>query len=234
MKYPDDFNTNVFPAGRRIAISRFMAIGTMVVFALMVVACVVVVWTMRSVSVRPCIISVDSRTGNWNTITDDGGVNGVAVLSPEYAVQQSLVGRFAVDWMTISETQSKNADLWRKCDRARDCVPDGTVIYGNGACAIYCASGDELYNTFVNDVIPEYSARALGGDAWRIVYNTLKVIPLSEPTRNGGTWQVYATVRSAIHGDIQVVAYVRVARNTEYYWQTLGFYVSEFNAYRIN
>ncbi len=235
MKYPDDFDVRAFPAGRRIAISRFMAIGSLVVFALILFSCFLLIWSMRSASVKPYIIALDSRTGNWNTITLENVKQGAFSISKEYAIQQSLIGRFTLHWFAITQSPSMNSGRWRECNRERDCVPgSNSVIYGTGECVIYCNSGDALYKTFVSTVLPDYNVRVASHDAWRVVPSTVKVRPLSDIGTQGGAWQVYATVRSAIAGDMQIVAYVKVAHSTEHHKQTSGFYVSEFNAYKIN
>ena len=57
-------------------------------------------------------------------------------------------------------------------------------------------------------------------------------MPSGKITKDGGTWIVRTSVRSNLNGDFDVIAYVKIARDMERYPQTLGFYVTEFNAYR--
>ena len=236
MKYPDDFDLPVFPAGRKIAVSRFMATWTMVVFALIISACVLLVLTMRAVTIKPYIIELDSSTGNWNTITLNKQ-SGTTKITPEYAFQEYAVSKTATDWFTITNSQKKNSALWKKCNRTTDCkntTGPESKMYGDGECALYCEISDSVYTTFTDNVMPDYLIHASAGDEWRVIENTINVIPLSEPNINGGTWQVYLTIKSKLHGQIQIVAYTKVARNTEYFDSTFGFYVAAFNAFRIN
>lgn len=58
--------------------------------------------------------------------------------------------------------------------------------------------------------------------------------PADNITANGGTWRITATVQSNISGAIDIIAFAKIARNTSSYPQTLGYYVADFNAYKIN
>ena len=48
MKYPDDFNTPAFPAGRFVAVSRFMAVAVMVLFLGIGCLCGIILWAKKS------------------------------------------------------------------------------------------------------------------------------------------------------------------------------------------
>jgi hypothetical protein len=50
----------------------------------------------------------------------------------------------------------------------------------------------------------------------------------------GGTWQIRLTINSNLYGAIQILAYANVLNSLEMYPKTLGYYVADFNAYKIN
>ena len=67
-------------------------------------------------------------------------------------------------------------------------------------------------------------------DVWVIRPNSLQITPIGET----GIWQVRVDVLSSLNPEpIKIIAYANVARNTELYPRTLGYYVADFNAYRI-
>ncbi|MDR1337894.1 MAG: type IV secretion system protein [Rickettsiales bacterium] len=230
MNYPDNFETPVFPAGKRIAISRFMAIGTLTAFLVIVFLCAVLLWSSRSDRLVPFMISTDNATGEWRALgkSDDG-----ASYSVEYTMQESLAGNFTRDWFRISPTPVVNEIVWRRCDRAA-CGSDEGLMFGSKQCAIYCNASDEMFSRFFFDVLPGYQRRAEYGDVWSLNDNDMTILPAGQIEPAGGTWTVKSTVSSDATGDFKIVAFVTIARNNSFYPKTLGYYVADFNSYRID
>lgn len=233
MEYPSNFETPTFPAGKRIAVSRFMAVGISVLFLLIVFMCGIIFWTSRSKSIDPFIVTMDNITGNWVVIGHSHG-NAPIEYSARRALQESIVGKFAANWFTISAEESVNEALWKTCDRTKDCVGENTPAYGNNECAIYCTSGEDLFSTFIYDVIPEYQSRFANGERFVMDKASIQIDPVGEISDNGGTWRVIATVQSNLSGNLEIMAFAKVARSTISYPKTMGYYVADFNAYKIN
>lgn len=235
MQYPDNFDTPTFPAGRRIAISRFMAIGTMVAFIIAIFLCILVGWTVRSRNVDPLVISVDQTTGAWTVI---GHSHGQFEYSANHTLQESLVLEFARDWFTISADKNENVAKWNgDCDRATGCNDNRATINN---CAIYCACDDDVFRSFAETTLPQYQMRAEFGESWAVDMKTLRAEPVSEITNNGGKWRVRATVKTTqwtpggmADINMEIIAFIRVARSAANYPQTMGFYISDFNSYVI-
>ena len=227
MEYPGNFETPAFPAGKSIAISRVMAIGSLVLFVIIVFLCVMILWTAHSRRVSPIILSIDNASGQWVTV---GAPRGPAEYSAARALQESVVARFVMNWFLIS-TDGANGAIWARCER--DTCADRTMK-SMRECAIYCASDDVVFDEFENDVVPGYRAHAAAGDRWRITPENLELVPLSRIGADGAVWRARATVQSLFSGPFDIVAFVHIARNVTDYPQTMGYYVSGFNAYRVD
>lgn len=231
MDYPGSFETPAFPAGKRIAVSRFMAIGISLVCLVIIFLCVLVWWTSRSQRVDPFIISINQITGQWEIV---GHSHGDFEYSPNRTMQESVVGNFAQNWFTISADMDENNAMWKTCDRNETCQADDKLSYGDKTCALYCASGEDVFSRFVYNVVPDYLMRADGSERIAVNMETLQISPIGQISDNGGTYRVQATLQSNLTGEMNVIAFAKVARNTSGYPRTLGFYVADFNAYRIN
>lgn len=82
--------------------------------------------------------------------------------------------------------------------------------------------------------MPKYQLRAEMGETWKFDTSLMQITPIDPVSQNGGAWQIQATVISSDSGPISIIAYARVARDKHMYPQTMGFYISDFNAYRLN
>lgn len=235
MDYPDDFNTPAFPAGPSIAISRFMAIASSVLFVVIIFVCIILLWAMRSQRIDPFIVSVNEFTGQWVVMHHSHGNNPFQF---EYtaikSMQESVVGNFTANWFTISENVADNDAMWQTCNRTQECGNESNLKYGDKTCALFCASGEDLFSRFIYNVVPDYQKRVAAGERWIVDKTQIQIEPAAEITESGGTWNIFVTVQSNINGEMQVLGFVKVARNTELYPQTLGYYVADFNTYRIN
>lgn len=233
MDYPNDFNTPAFPAGSRIAVSRFMATASCVLFVVIVFMCVLLMWGVRSQRIDPFIVSIDSLTGQWNVVGHSHG-NGLLEYPYLWSLQQSVVANFTTDWLTISTDAAKNEAVWKTCDRKTDCGAESELPFDDKSCSLFCISGEELFTDFIYDIVPDYQTRIANGERWVVDKTAIQMEPAGRITDNGGTWQVSATIQSNINGDMDIIAFVKVVRNTSMYPQTLGYYVTDFNAYKIN
>ncbi len=233
MDYPSNFNTPAFPAGSRIAISRFMAIASCVLFVLIIFMCAMLLWATRSQRIDPFIVSIDDVTGQWNVIGHSHD-NGPIEYPALWSVQQAVVGNFTENWFTISSDSSINEAIWKTCKRSESCGAESIRPYDDKSCSLFCVTGEELFSRFIYDVIPDYQIRVSNGERWVLDKSTIQIEPVDQIKDVGGTWKINATVQSNISGDMDIVAFVKVARNVSSYPQTLGYYVADFNAYKMN
>ena len=226
LRYPDSFNTPTFPAGPRIAVSRVMAIGVMVVFVLIMVLGGLIVWATRSQVVHPFLVSVDEFTGQWRLVGHD---HGERTITKNHAMQESVIAHFTRDWFTVSLDASENDNLWYGYSQRSECNDNNVSERGK----IYCTSGEELYNHFIYNIVPDYQELIAAGETLSLSLSDIYVDPTGDVTDNGGTWRVMADLESNQSGTITVMAYVKLGRNIELYPNTLGFYVMDFDAYNI-
>lgn len=229
MDYPSSFETPAFPAGRRIAISRAMSIGILIGFLVIVLLCGLLVWMTRSQRLNVFLISRDGLTDQWQVVTHNKpGVKFTAVRN----MQESVVGNFVMKWFALSDSQVENEKLWKSCDR-NSCQDYSGLLSGDSTCALYCSCSEGLFNNFVSGIVPNYKKRAAQGE--RLVVNSASLVisPVDTVGDTGGTWRVRATVLSNLSGEMDIVAFVKVAQNAEDYPNTLGFYVTNFYAYRL-
>lgn len=230
MNYPDDFDTPAFPSGKRIAASRTMAIWSMCVLFLILGCCIALPWLQRQKSISPFVIYVDGSRGEWGLV---GDYLSKDAISYNYSLQRALVGVFTKKWFTISMAPSRNERNWKSCSRSDFCagrVP--TTSWDPEGCGIYCIASDRLYNDFVANVLPNYQERSKIRELWHIDTNKVDIEPFGEISKYGGTWVVHGRVHSNINGDFNIVAYVKVERDPELYPQSMGYYVSSYNAFR--
>ena len=64
--------------------------------------------------------------------------------------------------------------------------------------------------------------------------SSVQMLPMGDVTEMGGVWQIRMTIKSKLYGPIQILAYANVLSNPELYPKTLGYYVADFNAYKLN
>ncbi|HIU65216.1 MAG TPA: hypothetical protein IAC63_01075 [Candidatus Enterousia avicola] len=233
MDYPSNFNTPAFPAGPSIAVSRFMAIASCVLFVLIIFASGLLLWAVKSNRVDPFIVYVDDFTGQWSVI-EHSHENAELEYPALWSVQQSVVGNFLENWFSISENPQENEILWQTCKRSDDCSIEAERAYDDKTCALYCITGEELFSKFIYDVVPIYQSRVSNGETWLIDKTEFQIEPVGKITDNGGTWRINGEIQSSISGNIEIIAFVKVVRNISLYPRTLGYYVADFNAYKIN
>ena len=232
MTYPDDFDTSAFVAGKRVAISRIAGIWIMVALFFIVACCIALPWLQQNQRVNPFIIYVNGSHGEWDLI---GKRTAEDDISYYFSMQRALVGVFTEKWFTISGNAEQNNKNWSTCNRETVCGHGiANTFWNENGCDIYCMSGENMYQTFATTVLPIYETQVSFGERWYVDTGRMSVTPNGKITENGGTWVVRAHVRSNLNGDFDIIAYAKVVRNTTgQYPQTLGYYITGFNSYRI-
>jgi hypothetical protein len=229
MDYPSNFNTAANPAARGIAISRMMAILTAAMFLVAVFLCGLLVWSARSDRLVPFIISTNSQTGEWVLI---GQNSGELEYSATRTIQESIVLNFVSDWFTILPDKNENESRWERCDRS--ICSDGTsFVFGSRLCTLYCSSGDDVYTRFSTNILPRYREYAENGGLWTVFDSDINITPIGKISDNGGTWRVDTIIHANDSDDFKIQVFIKIARNMNYYPGTMGFYVADFNAYKL-
>lgn len=233
MDYPSGFDTPAFPAGKRIAALRVFCVAIMVVFLLIVFACGMLLWVQKSAHVHPFLISINDVTGQWQVVGHQHGK--YKEISTAQTLQESVLVKLLQNWFTITGDDATNSTLWQSCDRDIECRGENKKISEFEKCAIYCLSAEDVYDDFVQVTIPDYQARVTAGEMWIMDMPSLQILPIEEPNFNGGTWQIRANVFSNLFEmPMQMLIYANVSRDTNLYPQTMGYYISKINVYRIN
>ena len=229
--YPDNFETPAFPAGKSIAVARVAAIATGVVFALIMVACVTLVWASRSRRVHTFLIEIENPA-RWQLVGHEHDNRTISALR---AMQESVVVSYVKNRFSISANPIENDIMWSECGRDIDCAKPDERSMNARPCPIYCASAATVFAQFASDIVPDYRARADAGERWSVNTDTLRVAPMDRISdERGGTWRVLFTIVSNQSAPIKMIAYVKIARISGAYPRTMGFYVADFNAYRLD
>lgn len=232
MKYPDDFNTPAFPAGKFVAVSRFMATAVMLLFFVIICLCGIILWAKTSQSSSPFLVSIRPNGERWAMVEHN---NHRTEIPAYYVMQEALLNKFARDWFTISEDSSKNQAIWSgNCDRT------GTVCREAhntdvDTCAIYCVCNDAVFESFKTVVLPTYSKiEAKPNTVWNV--REIYVSPVSAIQKSGGLWRLNVIVKpSNLSTSLRFIVYVDIEQDTEVYGtKNLGYYIADFNAYRMN
>lgn len=228
LDYPNDFNIPAFPAGKTIAFTRSVSVWISVVFFLIVVACAFLLLNLHFKKNFPFLISIDPFTEEWTVIAyPDKKEQSV----PRYQyIQEKLINDYAIDWFTISNDPSLNEQIWEECSIDECSIPE-QFNPNNKTCAIACKSSEKLFETFTQKVLPDYRARITQAqETWKLVKKQIKAVAVSE---NGGYWRISAIINSSVNGNFEVLVFVNVAQDTTLYPATFGYYINQFNAYRI-
>ncbi len=233
MEYPDNFEIPTFPAGKRIAVSRFMAIGVSILFLITIFLCFFILWSSKSQRIDPFLISIDNVTGQWIDV-GHSHTNGPIKYTAARLLQESVLGKFTEKWFLITQDEQVNDSIWQTCQRELSCINNNSIAYGENECSLFCLSGEELFSKFIYDVVPDYQNRFFMGEVWFIDKASIQMEPVSQISNIGGTWRIFAKIKSNLTEEINILAFAKIARNQNNYPQTLGYYVADFNAYKIN
>lgn len=230
MDYPNGYNVPAFPAGKSLAVARWMGICILMVSVLIVVSCGMILWAAHSRTTNPIVLSVNNLTGQWDQIQQ---TNGPMRYSSNEMFQISAVNQFVHNWFLITPYINEDEARWQKCEIS-DCPANDTLKYkrlsGDETCAIFCSTNIKLFNVFAQDVVPVYRQIAENGEYWMV--DNITITPTNTPL----LWQVIATIKSQYKNNINyfdVFAYATIGHDSDRYIGTAGFYVSDFKAYRI-
>ncbi len=224
LKYPDDFDAPAFPAGKPVAVSRFMGTVTAVLCVLIIFVAGLVLWSGKSQKIHPFLISVNEITGQWELVGHD---HGQKTITRAQALQESLLARFTDNWFHISPVEPVNTHMWAQCER-ESCT---TRVNADTTCAIFCDTSDEQFNVFSQQVKNQYLARFESGESWSVT--NINMTPNTDVSDKGGLWTIQAKVKSNLYGSFDIIAYARVSYNPDRYPQTMGYYVDTFYAYKV-
>ena len=198
-------------------------------FLLIIFLCALLIWTIRSVRVEPYIIATGGINDQWQIITPGGERPEIKMTAPQ-AIQESLVWAFVQDWFTISPDTNTNVALWDDTCQRTDCdTTDAT-----NPCKLFCTSNDALFSRFKTDVLPSYEKYAKANEFWTPIANTIRTSPIGNVGDFGGTWRVQMAVSTNNGDTMQIVGYAKVAKDIKAHPKTMGYYIADFNAYRMN
>lgn len=231
MKYPDDFNTPAFPAGKFVAVSRFMATVSMVLFFVIVCLCGAIFWANKAQDISPFLVSIGANGERWVTVAHD---NHITEIPAYYALQESVLNKFVRNWFTIDDNILLNQANWAECTRnSPECKLDNNAY--TETCAIYCASSDAVFTNFKEVVVPIYSdLEATEAAIWTVQSVSIKPADSWKfITENGGLWKLDVWVKTGVTSTY-FTGYARISYNKSLYPKTMGYYISEFNTYRMN
>lgn len=230
-EYPGNFDTRAFPAGGRIAATRALGILIMMTFLLIGCVCGLLAWAVHSNRVEPFLIMRDSIIGEWYVIGERKA--GIQKYSTAHTMQESVAINFTKNWFTIYSDADRNNALWRACNQA-ECSGGEVFAYGDGACALSCSADPELFDKFMENTMSDYLLRAAGGETWTILPE-FDIVAVGNVKESGSLWRIKATVVSNIKNmPFDIIAFVRLEKKQGAYPMTTGYYVADFNAYRLN
>lgn len=230
MDYPNNFNVPAFPAGKTIAFTRTVSVWISIVFFFIIALCGFLLLNTHLRTNFPFLISINPITEDWNVIAYPGEREKPV---PQYQyIQEKLVNDFVRDWFTISANQDVNSQIWEKCS-SDECQDSSQFNPTNKKCALSCKSNDAVFESFTKNVLPNYRARIdQANEQWSIQNKGLLINP-HMVSEKGSTWQVYAIVNSSVMGNFNVLIFIDVERDTNLYPSTFGYYINQFNSYRI-
>ena len=229
MEYPADFETTGFPAGKVLATNRVVAICIMLVIVLITVMCGLLLWAQRSVRVHPFLVSINSVTGQWSIVGHQHG--DYKTVDNTSALMESVIADFVKYRFSISADANTNASVWQRCDLAKDCslaAHQENSIINPDRCGLFCTTDIKVFDAFVTDVMPVYEQYAIAKDVRTIDTSAMRFQHL-----HGNVYQVQFIINSTLYGDMQILGYAVVERDTTNYPYNLGCDVSNFSAYRV-
>ena len=228
MDYPNGFDIKSFPAGKTIAFSRSVAVWIAIVFFLIVAACGFILLGRHYKQNYPFLISVDPFTEEWSVITYPNKSQKESIHQYQI-VQEKLVRDFVTNWFTISGDMNENEERWQSC-AVEECADNEQFVPGNITCAISCKSADNVFESFNENVLPDYRAYAGASGTWTV--GRMLITP-SAVNQTSGTWQAVVSVQPALSAAFQALVFITIEQDQNKYPATLGYYIKEFNSYRI-
>ena len=229
MEYPADFDTTGFPAGKVLATNRIIAVLIILLVVLIAVTCGILLWSHRSLKNHPFMVSVDSATGQWTIVGHQHG--DYKTIKSEGLVIHSVIAHFIKYRFSISVDMTVNDMVWQQCDLDTDCSlaahQDNSIINPD-KCGLYCTTDAAVFDDFTAKVVPVYRQYALAHDERTVDLSAIRFKHLG-----GGVFQVQFVINSTLYGEMDILGFAKIERDTSHYPYNLGYYVSDFTAYRI-
>lgn len=199
-------------------------------FLLIIAACGFLLLGIHLRKNFPFLISVNPITEDWTVIAYPGDKEKPV---PQYQyIQEKLVHDFVKDWFTISDNKELNEETWKKCS-VDECKSAEQFNPTNKVCALSCKSDALVFKDFTQKVLPNYRARITqANEKWSIPSNSI-LINQNLVSENSSKWQVYISINSSVFGNFDVLIFIDIERNIDLYPATFGYYVNQFNSYRI-
>ena len=235
MDFPNGYDIPAFPAEKKLALARALAIWSCIAFFIIIALCGILLWSANSLRLNPFLISVNQSTSEWTAVGERS--NRTLQYSESRAMQEYVIGNFMRRWFAISTVDSENEIRWCRCNNQTECGTDRAKDQSGerkAPCLVCCASGQELFNRFASEVLPDYKKRAAAGETWTLDENSLAIAPVHDHGGDGGLWRIMATVRSNKSGKIKVLGFAKVSRLKNAYPLSMGYFVSDFNGYQLN
>ena len=224
MEYPDDFDTIAFPFGKSLSLIRVVSIWISMLFVVIIFLSVLIVWSSRSDRLKPYVLSTDADTQRLILVSNQEDIK--EDLS-ERIIQEYLIVKFLNNWFNVSSKNLENT-IWKKCERD-ECSLENL----SDRCAIYCETSEELYSKFNNINIPNYTALLESSDKWALDKDSLDIKPFGKITNSYGMWIIKGIVKTSFE-KIKFIGFLTILRSNNLYQKNLGFYVQNFNSYRLD
>ena len=229
MNYPNEFDTPTFPAGKTIALSRGVSIWTLTISFLIICACGLMLLLVRSKNNYPFLISTDQLTSDWSVVAYPEKEREISVKE---ITQENLVRKYVDYWFSINKNDFINDSLWQECSDT-DCEKPEQYDPMNRKCALFCSSDKEIFEQFTAKIMPEYRARIeQKSETMRVVSQI--ITPPATGANATNVWQSYVIVDSSVNGKFDVLVFLELGKEDGKYPATLGYYVKDFNSYRMS
>ena len=92
---------------------------------------------------------------------------------------------------------------------------------------------DNLFRNFRENVLPTYQALFVSNEYWTPEKDKIRITPVGTINDTGGTWRIQMPIATN-NGTMNVIAYARVSMNMKEFPNTMGYYITDFNAYRAD
>ena len=186
------------------------------------------VWAKKSQDMTPFLVSIRPNGERWQLVEYN---KRNTEISSYYVFQEALLNKFVHNWFLISDNNLLNDANWANCSGNPDVCNDNVAT---DVCSIYCTCDKQVFNSFETVVLPVYkelTAMAVPA-VWEV--KELSITPITEIKKSGGNWQLDILVTTNT-GVIKFVGYAKTSYDSvDKYPKTMGYYVSDFNTYRMS
>lgn len=179
--------------------------------------------------VEPYILATGGINDEWRVISP-GNNRPNATMSSNQVIQESLVWKFVQDWFSVSKDNNINEEIWGTSCNRDDCIMADT---GN-KCKIFCATDDAMFRRFKDDILPTYKSTSDSGEYWTPIVDSIRISPVGYVSDAGGTWRIEMSIARNNNTTFGILAYAKIAKSGKFHPSTMGYYIRDFNAYRIN